>query len=115
MCIKVKYYAFYPSVKWRSTLTILKQGYENVVEHCNDIVVECTNDLEKSKHDSEKLQKSLQKLENKYEVQANKLDSTIKQLCETKEKLGKYNTRNVNKKIKRKKWKNRNLKAGDRK
>jgi uncharacterized protein YycO len=39
--------------------------------------------------------KSLQKLENKYEVQANKLDSTIKQLCETKEKLGKYNTRNV--------------------
>lgn len=48
--------------------TILKQGYENVVEHCNDIVVECTNDLEKSKHDSEKLQKSLQKLENKYEV-----------------------------------------------
>ena len=48
--------------------TILKQGYENVVEHCNDIVVECTNDLEKSKHDSEKQQKSLQKLENKYEV-----------------------------------------------
>ena len=55
--------------------------------------------------------KSLQKLENKYEVQANKLDSTIKQLCETKEKLGKYNTRNVNKKLKRT---NRNLKAGDR-
>jgi DNA repair ATPase RecN len=62
--------------------TILKQGYENVVEQCNDIVVECTNDLEKSKPDSEKLQKSLQKLENKYEVQANKLDSTIKQHCD---------------------------------
>jgi hypothetical protein len=29
--------------------TILKQGYENVVEQCNDIVVKCTNDLEKSK------------------------------------------------------------------
>ena len=85
--------------------TILKQGYENVVEQCNDIVVECTNDLEKSKPDSEKLQKSLQKLENKYEVQANKLDSTIKQHCETKEKLGKYNTK--------KKLKNRNLKSNE--
>ena len=29
--------------------TILKQGYENVVEQCNDIVVKCTNDLEKRK------------------------------------------------------------------
>lgn len=44
----------------------------------------------------------MQKLEEKYKIQSEKLDTKIKQLGETKSKLGTYDIRNVNKKLKRK-------------
>lgn len=80
----------------------LKASYENLVMNCNSIISDCRSEVAKSNKNNEKLQSSLQKLEEKYKIQSEKLDTKIKQLGETKSKLGTYDIRNVNKKLKRK-------------